>query len=123
MILCTFHRESDSSEWECSRCGARAKPIYSEPPRARCKVGNTDDQTWRVVSRLTPHGLARLQLCKAAGCGQMVTENGVTRCGRLGKKCDGVVAWSAYLNGERWQCEHWPAAAEPAEPDAPQDPV
>ena len=59
-----------------------------------------------VVSRITPHGIDRLQLCRESGCGKMVTENGVTRCFRLGTKCDSVNVWSAYLNGER-ECQHW----------------
>ena len=58
-----------------------------------------------VVVRLTPHGIDRLQRCGAANCGKI--DGNPARCERLGKACDGVRAWAAYLNGERWQCLHW----------------
>jgi hypothetical protein len=53
------------------------------------------------VRRLRPHSET------GCPCGLMVTENGVTRCGRLGKRCDGIAVWSAFLNGER-ECKLWP---------------
>lgn len=110
---CTFIRREADSKWVCKRCLRPSSFSGKNPPRRPCRFrvhAVVMCPMRAIVSRLTPAAVDRLQLCHAAECGEMVTEENVTRCGRLGKRCDGAAVWSAFLNGDR-TCPHWKATS------------
>ena len=111
-MLCIFQANNEGTAWVCQICHHRSRIRNGKPApirvcsRLRIVLLEASCPMRAIVSRLTPHGVDHLQLCRVADCGLMVTEENVTRCGRLGKKCDGVAVWSAFLNGDR-TCPHW----------------
>ncbi len=72
-----------------------------------------------VVAHLTPHGLSRLQRCRAARCGLMLpVEDRIACVGMGGGKCGWAAKWVACLNGETAfpngepSCPHWKGNAD-----------
>lgn len=69
---------------------------------------------------LTPAGKCNLHRCLAIDCDRILRRDGVMaiRCERLGKTCDGMAIWAAYLNSGR-ECPLWPTGDRGSSPDPP----
>lgn len=70
-----------------------------------------------IMRHLTPPGVDRLQLCRAAECKLMLPVEGSIRCtGMGGGKCTWIGKWADRLNDGKWTCPHWKSPDLSAKP-------